>query len=68
MWFVMFSSDFGPSSLLSVLSSIISIRSPLSYADYIGLPLSFLLSLITPIVDRPLNYLVADCYNKDLHD
>ena len=37
----------------------ISILLPLSYADYIRLLLPFLLSLITPIVDPPLYYLVA---------
>ena len=35
--------------------------SSLSPADYIGLPCSFLLSLITPIFDHPLYYLVAVC-------
>ena len=34
---------------------------PLSYADYIGLPHSYLLSLITPISDYPLYYLVVVC-------
>ena len=33
---------------------------PLSLADYIGLLLPFLLSLITSIVNCPLSYLVAD--------
>ena len=47
-------------SFPSALSSTILIHSPLSHADYIGLPLSFLLSLITSIVDCPLHYLVAD--------
>ena len=55
---VMFSSDFRPIFLLSYLRILILL--PLSYADYIGLLLPFLLSLITPIVDRPLYYLVAD--------
>ena len=58
---VTFSSDFGPSPFLSVLSSFIAIYFPLSYADYIGLPRSFLLSPITPISDRPLSYPVALC-------
>ena len=53
------SSDIRP-CFLSVLSFPISIPLALSPADYIRLPLSSLLSLITPIVDRPLHYLVAD--------
>ena len=46
-------------SLLSYLS--LSWLFPLSLADHIGLPHLFLLSLITPIFDCPLYYLVADC-------
>ena len=58
---VTFSSDFGPSLFLSVLSPLIMIHSPLSYADYIGLPRSFLLSTIPPISDRPMSYPVVLC-------
>ena len=54
-----FPSDIGP-IFLSVLSFLISIPFALSSADYIGLLHSYLLSLITPIVDQPLCYLVAD--------
>ena len=57
---VTFSLDFEPASFLSVLSPYISIPFPLSLTDYIGLLLPFLLSLITPIVDCPLYYLVAE--------
>ena len=57
---VTFSSDFRPLSFLSVLSSCISISFPLSLADYIELPLPFLLSFIPSIVDHPWYYLVAD--------
>ena len=59
--YVTFSSlDFGP-YFPSVLSSPILIPFVLSYTDYIGLPRSSFLSLIPPISDRPLYYLVALC-------
>ena len=58
---VMFSSDSGPISLLSVLSSTISI--PLPYHSQITsdclVHISYPLS--PPIVDPPLHYLVALC-------
>ena len=54
-------------SFHSVLSPIISIPFPLSLADYIGLPRPYLLSLITPIVDPPLHYLVALCLSPYPH-
>ena len=40
---------------------------PLSYADYIGLPRLCFLSLITPIVDHLLYYLVAVCLSPYWH-
>ena len=56
---VMFSSDIGPIFLFCPIFPYHD-PFPLSLADYIGLPRLFLLSLITPIFNRPLYYLVAD--------
>ena len=57
--FVMFSLDIRPTISFRLIS-LITIPFPLSYADYIRLLHLFLLSLITPIVDPPWYYLVAD--------
>ena len=58
---VTFSSDSWTASLHSLIFHI-SIHFPLIMRRYIGLPLSYLLSLIPPYIsDRPLPYRVALC-------